>query len=302
MTNKSIHDLIKGSALSSFKLQESATMKLAQEMSQGSHLASLVFKESTTMKSMREMTRASQLASSIFQESAAMKSIQEVTRASQLATSMFQESATMKLAREMLQGSHLASLAFKESAAMKSIREMTQANQFASLAFQESAAMKSVREIIDSQSLADLAGLSSLSAVSQLKNSPFPKSVLSTWEGTATSADNLNGTILEIDSELNNEVSSVTDFNQLPEKSKYILSYIYHTYILPMFFLIFGVCISALYGDELRMALESVSTSSEVRLVELIDRSNRSWLFVEVEVDGELIQGWVSRKYTVYFK
>ena len=322
MSNKSIHDLMKLSALSS-----------------------LAFQESATMKSIREMTQVSQLATASFQESASMKAMRNMVKTSQLATFAFEESASMKAVREMAQASQLV---FQESASMRVMREMMQGSQLASLAFQESAAMKAVREIIDSQSLADLAGLSSLKAAFQLENSPFPSSTLPTYGVATANSESVNEEILEIDSELNDEVSSATDFNQLSEKSKRILSYIFHIYILPMLFLALGVCISALYGDELRMALESVSTSSEVRsftrnakikfdrvalasfrvttanslklrkspnmsaetidflplgtLVEVIERSNRSWLFVEVEMDGEFIQGWVSRKYTVYFK
>lgn len=36
--------------------------------------------------------------------------------------------------------------------------------------------------------------------------------------------------------------------------------------------------------------------------VKTIDNSNRSWLFVEIEINGELQQGWVLRRYTTYFK
>ncbi len=37
-------------------------------------------------------------------------------------------------------------------------------------------------------------------------------------------------------------------------------------------------------------------------LVYVIDKSNRSWLFVEIDIDGDLIQGWVARRYTAYFR
>lgn len=37
-------------------------------------------------------------------------------------------------------------------------------------------------------------------------------------------------------------------------------------------------------------------------LLEVLDKSNRSWLLVEVKIDGELEQGWVLRRYTTYFK
>lgn len=36
--------------------------------------------------------------------------------------------------------------------------------------------------------------------------------------------------------------------------------------------------------------------------LEVLDKSQRAWLRVEVEVDGELLQGWVFRRYTATFK
>lgn len=37
-------------------------------------------------------------------------------------------------------------------------------------------------------------------------------------------------------------------------------------------------------------------------IVKVIEKSNRSWLLVEVEIGGEIEQGWVLRRYTTYFK
>lgn len=37
-------------------------------------------------------------------------------------------------------------------------------------------------------------------------------------------------------------------------------------------------------------------------IMRVIDKSNKTWLLVEVEVGGELEQGWVLRRYTTYFK
>jgi uncharacterized protein YgiM (DUF1202 family) len=47
---------------------------------------------------------------------------------------------------------------------------------------------------------------------------------------------------------------------------------------------------------------EIITTLPIGSLVEVIDKSQRSWLLVEVEIEGELEQGWVSRRYTAYFK
>lgn len=50
------------------------------------------------------------------------------------------------------------------------------------------------------------------------------------------------------------------------------------------------------------MKSEVITTLPIGALVEVIDKSHRSWLLVEAEIDGELEQGWVSRRYTSYFK
>jgi len=38
------------------------------------------------------------------------------------------------------------------------------------------------------------------------------------------------------------------------------------------------------------------------KMLNVLDKSNRSWLYVEVEIDDELVEGWVSRQYTDYFR
>jgi len=37
-------------------------------------------------------------------------------------------------------------------------------------------------------------------------------------------------------------------------------------------------------------------------LVEIIDKSKKSWLLVEIEINGEIEEGWIARRYTTYFK
>ncbi len=37
-------------------------------------------------------------------------------------------------------------------------------------------------------------------------------------------------------------------------------------------------------------------------LVEVIDKSHRSWLLVEIEINGVIERGWILRRYTAYFK
>ena len=51
-----------------------------------------------------------------------------------------------------------------------------------------------------------------------------------------------------------------------------------------------------------KMSSEIITTLPIATIVEIIDKSDRSWLYVAVEIDGEIIEGWVSRRYTAYFK
>lgn len=45
--------------------------------------------------------------------------------------------------------------------------------------------------------------------------------------------------------------------------------------------------------------IDSLPIGTTVRVV---NKSDRSWLLVEVEINGELEVGWVLRRYTTYFK
>jgi hypothetical protein len=157
----------------------------------------------------------------------------------------------------------------------------------------------------------------------------------------------LDESLIQIDAKISEEISLQTDFNDLSEKTKKILIYLYHFYFLPVLL----SCLSAYMATnalEAKKELEPVSTPSEVRafvrssntrfdrsalkgfrvttvktlhfreepsmrsgiiaalpigtLVEVIDKSHRSWLLVEVEIEGVLEQGWISRRYTAYFK
>ena len=38
------------------------------------------------------------------------------------------------------------------------------------------------------------------------------------------------------------------------------------------------------------------------KLIKVLNKSNRSWLHVEVDIEEEIFVGWISRRYTTYFK
>ena len=56
------------------------------------------------------------------------------------------------------------------------------------------------------------------------------------------------------------------------------------------------------FRDEPSMNSNVIDSLPIGTTVRVINKSDRSWLLVEVEINGELEQGWVLRCYTTYFK
>jgi len=271
------------------------------------------------------------------------------------------ETGVMKFMREMDKANHLSSLAFNNSKITTSIEQLTNQNNFVRSTLRQSKSMSNLQRIINSsplteiyrqqsgteQLLSKLNQLSSFKALTQLQNSPFSGELPFDATNGVNTVPQIDASLLEIDSQISEEISAATDFNDLSEKTKKLLNYLYHCYFLPLVF----ICLShdiVESVDNVRKGLQSISTASEVRsfsrssnknfdrslltgfrittarslrfrdgasmkaniltelpigtLVEVIDKSNRSWLLVEVEIDGSFEQGWVARRHTVFFK
>ena len=230
----------------------------------------------------------------------------------------------------------------KRSADMKTALDAMQIGETARLA----------TAAFDAMQIGETARLASATfdALKVMKNSPFNENyskIISGIEIKHESKWDLDDPSLKMDQ----EVQASNDFNELSEKTKTFLLYLFHTYLLAIMIAIF---VAQYLADqegvkkELQNKLQAVSTPSEVRsfvrasrisfdrsilkgfrvtsadnlrfregasmqsnvittlpvgsLVEVIDKTNRSWLFVEVEIDGILEQGWISRRYTSYFR
>ncbi|MBH0084688.1 SH3 domain-containing protein [Psychrobacter sp. SCQQ22] len=152
--------------------------------------------------------------------------------------------------------------------------------------------------------------------------------------------------ISEIESDLSDEIKSGKGFSLYSDQDKKYLSYIYHYYLLPLFFGYLFLNMSNII--QAKEELKVMETKQEIRsftrsshttfdrkalkghrfvmvnllnfrdrpsmnsnvidslpigtTVRVLNKSERSWLLVEVEINGELEQGWVLRRYTTYFK
>jgi hypothetical protein len=67
-----------------------------------------------------------------------------------------------------------------------------------------------------------------------------------------------------------------------------------------------GCCVVVGSGLRLRtgpsMKTEIISTVPLGKLIMILDSSERAWLNVEVDLEGDLIEGWVARRYTTPFR
>lgn len=146
--------------------------------------------------------------------------------------------------------------------------------------------------------------------------------------------------------EVVDNLNTSKEFQSLSVRSKEILLYFYHSYILPFLIGITlilnqgeileiqGILQSAESPDHVKKLMKSQTLTSNSELLKgyrvtkgrlnlrikpkmqsdviitlprytllyVIDSSKRSWIYVQVQIDDELIEGWVSRRHTAYFK
>lgn len=312
------------------------------------------------MKSLRALEKATIRFKAHSLDFSAMEVIRKVKESTQLSASVLDKANALKASASFIDTSKIRALAMQNTELMKSAglfaqnvaldksismdrisSQLEKSSTFASIALQQSETM---------QKLTQFNELSSFSALTTLKNSPFNNinsKLLFDVEQYPETQVAIDEPLLEIDQEIYEEVSSASDFNVLSNKSRKIILYLFHYYFLPLLLAhIYATYIST-NAIEARKELQSVSTPVEAKsfvkspslgferaslkgfrvtfkrtnfreapgmkskvittlpigtLVEVIDKSNRSWLLVEVEIDGVLEQGWVVRRHTARFK
>ncbi|UYZ85313.1 SH3 domain-containing protein [Entomomonas sp. E2T0] len=336
------------------------SIKRLQELTK---FTSLPFFESETMRSIQKLNEAAtnNLTSLATRQSGLMKLAQLAAENNKLAFA-WRESTAIKLAGDLAKSNKFASLALQTPEVISSLKMFVEATKLSGLYFQQPEAVKHLENfsktfqlpsIAKSQievlkQFSEISNLASFKALTNLKNSPLFNRPSVDCLSNISPEQIIDKSFLEIDSQIREEVLSTTDFNTLSEKTKNILTYLYHYYFLP-FFLSCLVTHMMTQSSEVRKELEHVSTPAEAKafvrsyskssdwlslkgyrvtiadslnfrsrpstksevittlpigtLVEVIDKKTyRSWLLVEVEINGEFVQGWVSRRYTDYFR
>lgn len=336
-------------------------LRQIQGLQRQARFASLAFHESEAMRSFRVLSESTKLASSILSQLELMKSAQAITKISKLASLAFRESEAMKSIKENAESSRFSAPSFRELVAIKSLRAATKSARLSSILDQQSETAMQLQSMVKTSQFASnslsqseafkqisqFSNLASFKALAKLRNSPFSGISSAIFVGQMDGELVIDESLLDIDSQIREEISSETDFNALSEKTKNILNYLYHYYVLPILLILFMEYVMT-NADVAKKELEPISTKMEVKtfsrssssrfdrsvlkgfritsidslnfreepdmrseviatlpigtLVEVIDKTDRSWLLVEVEIDDGHEQGWVARRHTTYFK
>lgn len=335
---ESIRKMEKQLSLTASVFQESETMRTIRKLSETTRLASLAFNESELMKSARIAADSSRLASLAFHESDAMKSIRQLTESSRLATLALQESDAMRSFKAVAESVRLSSLAFQQSDFAKQLENFEKTSQLASIALQQSEAFKQISQISNLASFKALASLdnspfpqsAALAFISEMGKTDITDESLKEIDAQISAeiysqtdfnalSDKTKSILLylyhyyflpillsclsaymmtnavEARKELES-ISTPTEVRQFTRAPN-------HSFDRSS---LKGFRVTTVQSLHFRegpsMKSEIITTLPIGSLVEVIDKSYRSWLLVEVEIDGVLEHGWVSRRYTAYFK
>jgi len=328
----------KQTQIAALAFQESDAMRSIRQMQESTKLASLAFNESELMRSARILSESTKLASLAFHESEAMKSIRELTESSRLATLALRESEVMKSFRILSESTQISALGFQQHEAVKKLQSIAESSQFASIALRQSEAFSQMSQLNSLSSFKALGSLVnspfsqslSLAFASQIALSEVTDEVLLDIDAQISSeissetdfnalSENIQRILLYLYHnyflpiilsclsaymmtnaiEARKELETVSSPSQARAFSR-ASNNNFDRSVLKGF--------RVITGDNLHFR-ESPSMNSEIitmlpvgTLVEVVDKSHRSWLLVEVELDGVLEQGWVSRRYTTHFK
>jgi hypothetical protein len=334
---KSIRAFEKQAGIAALALRESETMRSIRQFNETAKLASLAFSNSDLVKSTSVLAENVKFASLAFHELDAMKSIRQMTESSQLATLALKESEAMKSFKIISESTRISALAFQQSETAKQLQIIAKTSQLASIALKQSEAFNQISQF---NNLSSFKALSNLANSPFSEGTLIFAPEVAHVEVTDEFLLDIDAQISEEISTENdfNALSEKTQRILLYLYHNYFLPIILSclsTYMMANAIdarkelesvstpsearaftkgknnnfnrdMLKGYRVTT--GDSLHFR-ESPSMSSEIitllpvgTLTEVIDKSHRSWLLVEVEIDGVLEQGWVSRRYTAYFK
>lgn len=323
--------------INTLAFQESSAFDEARKIAEATTLTSLAFHDLEIMRSTTQIAESFKLASHAFKESDEMKSILKLTDSSELSSLMLQESEAMISFREIAKNYQSSTLYLQNYEAMKSLRRAANSSQFAAIALQQSEVEKQFAQLNELSSFNILKTLKN-SPFNEFTNrnlfeheslveiDEFLVEINNEICGEVESVTDFNALsdktknillylyhcyflpvllscfttyVMTNALEAKKELSGVTTFAEAKSFVKRANAK-FDRMLLKGFRVTTSKKLN--FRESASMKSNVITTLPIGTLVEIIDKSNRSWLLVEVEIEGELKQGWISRKHTAYFK
>lgn len=318
--------------------QKSETERSIQMFDETTKLASLALGQSTLLSSAQAIAESTKFEFPVFPDSEALESIRELTAPGRFSTLALEESKIGKSLQSLAETFQLSSTASQHSAIEEQLQNITDTDQLATAFLGQSQILQNLSQINDLASFKALTNLHNSpfpdiylinisldSASKQVFDESFFKIDSQISEEISSEKDFkdlsektkiiliyvyhnyflpffiscLAAYTMNHASEARKELESISTNSEV----KIFVRSSHDSFDR-----------SALKGFRVTTASylnvrKTPSMRSEVitilpcgTLVEIIDKSQRSWLLVEIAIDGELDQGWVSRRYTTYFK
>ena len=301
--------------LASLTFQESPAMQLARQMAETTRLASMSIADLPAARMLQQMDHTAKLASLTLQESPAIKEFQRMFESTRLASLAVQELPTPRMLQQMVSTAKLTCLALQESPAMKALRSFSNL-PFSSVVREDIFRQLDALEIspselekppdfafdIDQDTYLEIKkelstgndynvlshdGRKLLSYVYHIYILPI--FVACVIVPMMTSHNEFVGI------ELNNykTTNEIKSYVRNPPKD-------INTNLLKGFRVTIGSDVHLREAPTMKSKI--IAKLPRGKLIEVLDKTNRSWLFVEVDIEGEAFVGWISRRYTTYFK
>ena len=321
-------------------LPDSSTLESIRQAEEVSRRIAMGLQNSQVLESIRQAEEVSRRIAVGLQDSQVLESIRQAEEVSRRIAVGLQDSQVLESIRQAEEVSRRIAVGLQDSQVLKSIQAVVDSARLTSIALQESPAMKAIREfsntpfypVVKETVFKDLDALEiERSNIPEYPDFDTDQNIQSEIQRELAGNRDYNG--------LSNRAKSFLLFIFLYCILPYffsILSNLTTPYIQPYIQKILQTnlqdkeTLSEIKSYVRRPSLEinkellkgyRVVTRSDVhlrkrpsmkseiitrlplgKLIEVIDKSNRSWLYVKVDIEGDTFVGWMSRRYTTYFK
>ena len=308
---KMLQDLNNTARLVNRLRQESPTMKAMQSIIEATRRP-MTIGELPVAKMLQDLNNTTRLVNRVRQESPATKAMQSISESARQSL-ILQESQMAKMLQDLANSTRLMDRALQESTAMKALRQFSnlpfssvvRETAFPELDLPDVAPTESknyldfdfgIDQDVELEIQRELEGSNDYSLLSDRAKTWIRNFLLQFFLPLVI---NLLSSFIVIHTQIQQTV--LNEYKTSREVKSYIRKGIYGVdkELLRGYRVVTGA------GVRLRrtpsMKSEIVALLPLGTLIEVLNESNRSWLLAEVDIEGEKVVGWISRRYTKKF-